>query len=159
MPAWTAFGVKSSISVASRIDWPAAGLLDPPPASAMTATAPASRHPAIPLASIGPGRISRARIGQRRPARRMSYAHAPPCHVQPEPHAFAVADLPLLLQVLRVRDAQGASALARRGYRDPRPGGLASPRQGTARPHRREAGGERRGPRAPGRARPRGFRL
>ena len=45
----------------------------------------------------------------------MRREHAPPGHVQPQPHAVAVADLPLLLQVLRVRDAQGASARARRG--------------------------------------------
>ena len=78
----------------------------------------------------------------------MSRAHASPCHVQPQSHAVAVADVPLLLQVLRVRDAQAASARARRGAGAARPGRLAPPRQGAAGADGREARGQRRGRRA-----------
>ena len=46
--------------------------------------------------------------------------HAPQGHLLAQPDAVAVEDLPLLLQVLRVRDPPGAPAPARGGDRDPR---------------------------------------
>src|SRR5918993_5435942 len=69
-----------------------------------------------------------------------------PRHVLAQLHGLAVADVPVLLQVLRLRYAQGAPLLAGRGGRAARRGGQAA-RQGAARAHRREAGGQRRGPR------------
>src|SRR5690242_5375171 len=62
MPAWTALGVKSSISVAARVG---AVVVEPPePPEPQPAATTARSHATITLASIGPGRISRARIGQ-----------------------------------------------------------------------------------------------
>src|SRR4051794_1139757 len=61
-------------------------------------------------------------------------------HVLAQRHALALADVPLPLQVLRVRDAQAPSALARRGGAADRPCGAARC-QGVAGPDRRGAGG------------------
>src|SRR3954463_12401239 len=58
-------------------------------------------------------------------------------HVLAQRHALAVADVPLPLQVLRVRDAQAAPALARRGGAADRPRGAAR--------CQRAAGADRRG--------------
>ena len=63
---------------------------------------------------------------------------APPGHLLAQPHAVALADLPVLLQVLRVRDAPAAPARARRGRAHPRRR-RAAQRQGAARAHRRGA--------------------
>ena len=93
------------------------------------------------------------------PLRRIHPPHAPPRHVQSQPHAVAVANLPLLLQVLRVRDPPAASARARRGAEDPRPRGWAPSGQGAAGAYRREAGGQRRRRRQAGRVRPRGLHV
>ena len=87
-------------------------------------------------------RGSRAGPGQRRSSRLP--ADAPPRHLLAQRHAVAVADLPLLLQVLRVRDAPGASARARRGRCAARRRREA-PRQGAAGAHRRAPGGPTRG--------------
>ncbi len=73
-------------------------------------------------------------------------AHASPGHVLAQPDAVAVAHLPLLLQVLRVRDAPGAPVRARGGARDPRRGG-APAGQGAAGADGREA--RRSTPRSP----------
>src|SRR3954466_6198004 len=60
-------------------------------------------------------------------------------HVLAQRHAFALADVPLPLQVLRVRDAQAAPALPGGGRAADRSGG--APRgEGAARAHRRGAG-------------------
>ena len=72
----------------------------------------------------------------------------PPRHLLAQPDAVAVPDLPLLLQVLRVRDAPGAPARARRGRADPRRR-PPPPRQGAARAHGRGARPPSRRPQAP----------
>ena len=72
-------------------------------------------------------------------------------HLLAQLHALAVADVPLLLQVLRLRHPSGAPLLARGGRAAARRGGPPQ-RQGAARPDRRAARGQpaRRGtPRAP----------
>ena len=79
-------------------------------------------------------------------------------HVFAELHAVAVADVPVLLQVLRVRDAPRPPVRAGRGREAARRRRPAR-RQGAARADRREAGGERRGGRAPGRVRARRLHL
>ncbi len=56
------------------------------------------------------GRIRRRRIG----LRRIVMAHAPEGHVQPQSHALALANVPLLLQVLLVRDPPAAPPRATR---------------------------------------------
>ena len=83
-------------------------------------------------------------------------AHAPQGHLLAQPDAVAVADLPLLLQVLRVRDAPGAPVLARGGPRAARRR-RAPARQGAAGADRRAARGQRRRARAAGGVRPRGL--
>ena len=67
-----------------------------------------------------------------------------PGHLLAQLHAVAVAHVPVLLQVLRVRHAPGASARARRGRAAARRR-LAARGEGAARAHRREAGGQPRG--------------
>src|ERR1700760_466807 len=83
-------------------------------------------------------------------------SHASQGHLLAQLDALAVAYVPLLLQVLLVRDAPGASVHAGRSDRDPRWRGEAQ-RQGAARADRREAGGQCRRRRAAGRARARGL--
>ena len=78
----------------------------------------------------------------RRRIRRLRSADAPPRHVLAQPHAVAVADLPVLLQVLRVRDAQGAPLRARRGASSILDRAARRARQGAAGPDRRAAGGQ-----------------
>ena len=63
---------------------------------------------------------------------------APTGHFLAQPHAVALQDVPVLLQVLRVRDAPAAPARARRGRADPRRR-HAPQRQGAAGPDRRGA--------------------
>ena len=81
---------------------------------------------------------------------------APQGHVLAQPDAVAVADVPLLLQVLRVRHAQGAPVRARGGDRDPRRRG-APAGQGAAGADRRAPRGQPRGARAAARVRARGL--
>src|SRR5690349_24931803 len=76
-----------------------------------------------------------------------------PGHVFPQRHALALADVPLPLQVLLVRDAQAAPARAGGGRAADRPR-RPPEREGAARADRRGARGA--GP--PGRARLRGLR-
>src|SRR5438876_1475516 len=83
-------------------------------------------------------------------------ADASPGDVQPQPDAVALADVPLLLQVLLVRHALRAPVRAGGGARDPRRRG-APAREGAAGADRRAPGGERRGARAPALLRPRGL--
>ena len=80
----------------------------------------------------------------------------PPRHLLPEPDALALADVPLLLQVLRVRHAQGAPARAGRGRADPRRRAQA-PREGAAGAHGRGARPPSGRPEAAERARLRGL--
>ena len=63
---------------------------------------------------------------------------APPGHLLAQPDALAVPDVPVLLQVLRVRDAPAAPPRAGGGRADPRRR-RAAQRQGAARAHRRGA--------------------
>src|SRR5580704_11071236 len=81
---------------------------------------------------------------------------APPGHLLAQPDVVALPDVPVLLQVLRVRDAPGASVRAGGGPRDPRRRSQAAG-QGATRADRRAPRGEPRGRRAPARVRPRGL--
>src|ERR1700730_18025266 len=107
MPAWTALGVKSSTRVASSFG---RGLvpLAPQPARATAAARRASRARRMSRA----GYVARTAQCRPRRLRNIPRAHAPTGHVQSQPHAVAVANVPLLLQVLRLRDAQAASVRA-----------------------------------------------
>src|SRR2546421_10135144 len=80
---------------------------------------------------------------------------APQGDVLPQPDAVAVAHLPLLLQVLRLRHARRAPVLARGSGRDPRRR-LPAARRGAARAHGGAPRRQRRGTRAPALLRPRG---
>src|SRR3712207_5484767 len=96
MPAWTAVGAPSSSSVASS---------------------PGRSPPAPPQ----PVMRRAARTGMRAVRTPVWWRpDGPPRHLLAQPDAVALPDLPLLLQVLRVRDAQGAPARARRGRAPPR---------------------------------------
>ena len=66
-------------------------------------------------------RAARPRHGDIAAAARMVAPDAPPGHLLAQLHALALADVPLLLQVLRVRDAPAAPARARRGRAAARP--------------------------------------
>src|SRR5205085_882532 len=83
---------------------------------------------------------------------------APAGHVQSQPDAVALANVPVLLQVLRVRDAHRAPVRARAGARDPRWRG-AQAREGAARADGRAPGGQRARGRAPAQLRPRRLHL
>src|SRR5271166_4327932 len=72
---------------------------------------------------------------------------APPGHLLAEPDSVAVADVPVLLQVLRLRHPPGSPLRPRRGDRDPR-WGRPQAGEGAARPDRRAPGGEPGGGRA-----------
>ena len=61
------------------------------------------RAPTTPGLRVGAARIGLPAIGA---CVESTGPNAPPRHVQPEPHTLAFAYLPVLLQVLRVRDAQ-----------------------------------------------------
>src|SRR5919107_4813444 len=97
MPECTAFGVKSSSSTA-----PSSGtsLPEPPQPAAARANANAT-----------------ARASRRRTPGIVA-PDAPPRHLLAQSDAVAVADVPVLLQVLRVRHAPPAPARARRGGDD-----------------------------------------
>src|SRR5487761_2459447 len=82
--------------------------------------------------------------------------HAPPGHLLAQPDAVAVTDLPLLLQVLLLRDPPGTPLLARGGHRAARRCGPA-PGQGAVGPDRRAPRGQPRGPGPAERVRARGF--
>ena len=88
--------------------------------------------------------------------RRLRANAAPARHLLAQPHALALADLPVLLQVLRVRHPPGAPARARRGARAARPG-IPPLGQGAAGADRRAPRGQPRGPRAPAGLGPRGL--
>ena len=98
-----------------------------------------------------PPQLGRRLAGAAAPATRRrsvdSGRDAPPRHLLAQLHAVAVADVPVLLQVLRVRDAPGAPARARRGRAAARRR-RAPRRQGAARAHRRAARGQPRASRA-----------
>ena len=89
---------------------------------------------------IWPGHRSRAAPSA---VRRLG-GRAPPRHLLAQRDAVAVADVPVLLQVLRVRDASGAPAHAR-GGRGAARRRRAAQRQGAAGADRRAARGQRRG--------------
>src|SRR5829696_6995012 len=133
MPACTALGAKSSSSVASSFGRSAPDAPPQPPRRSPMSTR---------------GRANRT-LG-------MVAMDGPPRHLLAQSDAVALPDVPLPLQVLRVRDPPGAPARARRGRADPRRG-APSPREGAARAH---GGGARPPPRraqAPAGARLRGL--
>ena len=89
-------------------------------------------------AAAGQKQAARAR-GSRERTPGMVAVDGPPRHLLAQSDAVAVADVPLLLQVLRVRDPPSAPARARRGRADPRRR-APPPREGAAGAHRRGAG-------------------
>src|SRR5215212_6433664 len=93
MPAWTALGVKSSSRVAGSSGRSSPVVPPQPPSGASMARTST--------------RWSRVRTGGAYDAPR-----APQGDVLAQSHALAVPDVPVLLQVLRVRDAQAAPARA-----------------------------------------------
>src|ERR1044072_772075 len=95
MPACTPAGAESSTSVAGSSGRSPPDTAPQPPMSTARAQRSRSRTPGI-VATDGPAR-----------------------HLLADPDALAVEDVPLLLQVLRVRDAPGAPARAGRGGADP----------------------------------------
>src|SRR5215210_2253807 len=95
MPACTAFGVKSSSSVAS---WLGRSPPELPPQPAAAAATSAARR------IEGSGRTGG-----------MVPMDAPSRHLLAQPDAVTVADVQRLLQVLRLRDAPAAPARARGG--------------------------------------------
>src|SRR5215208_6277247 len=97
MPEWTALGVESSSSVACS---------------------PSPTPPATPPQPVHDNAARAARSRSRTTG--IVAADAPARHLLAEPDALAVAHVPLLLQVLRVRDAPGAPARSRGGRADPR---------------------------------------
>src|SRR5689334_6721418 len=98
MPECTALGVKSSSSVASSFG------RSPPDAPPQPAQARRTRR-ASPRRSRTTGIVA---------------TDAPARHLLAKPDALALADMPLLLQVLRVRHAPPAPPRARGGRADPR---------------------------------------
>src|SRR4051794_39756272 len=91
-----------------------------------------------------PEKFLRIRRSRRTRFLRLRPNAAPAGHLLEEPHALALADVPVLLQVLRLRDAPGPPARARRGPRAAGQG-CAALGQGAARAHRRAARGPSRG--------------
>ena len=89
-------------------------------------------------AAAGAARAARGGGATSAPLQRTMGRDAPPGHLLAQPDALAVADVPVLLQVLRVRDAQAAPARAGGGRAHPRRR-RAPQRQGAAGPHRRGA--------------------
>ena len=87
----------------------------------------------------------------------VAWALNAPHHLFAQLHALALADVPVLLQVLRLRHPPGTPLHARRGRAAPR-GGRPAKRQGTAGPDGGAAGGQPGGRRAASLLRPRGLR-
>src|SRR5436190_9564378 len=112
MPECTALGVKSSSSVASSFG---RSPPDAPPHPAQTRTAASA-------------------MGSRSRTTGIVAADAPARHLLEESDAVPLADVPLLLQVLRVRHAPAPPARSRGGRADPRRRAPPS-RQGAAGAH------------------------
>ncbi len=89
----------------------------------------------------------RGHIPRRDPSEVIDSTDAPSRHLLAQLDAFAVAHVSLLLQVLRLRDPQGAPLRARRGLGDPRRRGQAAG-EGAAGPDRRASRGQPAGARA-----------